>query len=342
MKRIISFILAFVLVLGMLPMAAVNANAATATTSPEAIEFIKEWEGYRSEAYADGKNADGSQRYSIGYGTSCKADEYPNGISKAVAADLLKDHLTEVVEPAVVSFASKFGKSLTQQQFDALVSISYNCGAAWLQETGTLRTAVTSGLKGNAFLYAMGLWSTNNGVIDTNLVKRRLAEADMYLNGSYTKLATSKFTYALFDIDGDSKADKVQAYDALTPTTINISASKMGYTFTGWYNGTKEVKQLDLSTDKATLTAKWQEEGKEAAVTAYSIKVSALADKTPYVKHQSGTAEVDGITLKDTDSITITHEYVDASGIKWGKATISGKEAWFALGSIHDHVATIT
>ena len=341
-KRIISFILAFALILGMLPMGFVSANAAVSATSDKAIEFIKEWEGYRSEAYADGKNADGSQRYSIGYGTGCKKDEYPNGVSKAVASDLLKKHLSDIVEPAVVSFASKFGLSLSQQQFDALVSISYNCGTAWLLETGTLRTAVISGLKGNSFLYAMGLWSTNGGAIDTNLVLRRLAEADMYLNGSYTKTATSKFTYTLFDADGDGKADKVQAYDALTPTTINVTVSKTGATFRGWYNASnKEVKQLDLNTGKATLTAKWQS-GDEAVAVSYTVKVSELADKTPYSNHESNTAEVEGITLKDTDTLNVTHEYVDASGNKWVKATVSGKTAWFELGSLNDYTATST
>ena len=42
MKRIISFILAFVLVLGMLPMGAVRASAAVTKTSDKAIEFIKD------------------------------------------------------------------------------------------------------------------------------------------------------------------------------------------------------------------------------------------------------------------------------------------------------------
>ena len=343
-KRIISFILAFVLVLGLLPMGAVSASAAVTTTSDKAIEFIKEWEGYRASAYADGKNADGSQRYSIGYGTSCKVDEYPNGISKAVATDLLKEHLAEVVEPAVVSFATKYSLSLSQQQFDALVSISYNCGTAWLQETGTLRTAVISGLKGNSFLYAMGLWSTNGGAIDTNLVKRRLAEADMFLNGSYTKNARSNYTYVLLDTDGDGNEDKIQAYDAKVPTTINVTPTKTGSTFLGWYNsnttGGWEIKQLDYTTAERLLFAKWQAaDATETAVSQYTIKVSELADKTPYVNHESGTAEVTGITLKDTDTITVTHEYVDSASNKWVKATIGSKTAWFELGNVNEYVA---
>ena len=122
MKRIISFILAFVLVLGMLPMAAVSASAAVTKTSDKAIEFIKAKEGFAAMAFPDGKNADGTQRYSIGYGTTCKVDEYPDGINKAIATDLLKKYLEEVTEPAVAAFATKYSLNLTQAQFDALGS----------------------------------------------------------------------------------------------------------------------------------------------------------------------------------------------------------------------------
>lgn len=354
MKRIISFILALVMVLGMLPMGAVSASAAVNKTSDKAIEFIKEWEGFHANAVADGKNADGSQRYSIGYGTTCKKDEYPSGISKAVAADLLKDHLETVTEPAVVAFAANNGLSLSQQQFDALVSISFNCGTKWLQETGTLRSAIISGLKGNAFLYAIGLWSTASSAISEGLVQRRLAEADMYLNGSYTRYARSNYTYTLLDTDGvKTTAEKVQAYDALTPTTINVTPIKNGYTFMGWYNDAdKEVKQLDLSTSADTLTAKWQNNSSVtdgtgsivgvAVANPYTVKGSALASMTAYKQPIKNTAEITTVTVKDTTSLKITHEYVDAAGIKWGKATINGVEAWFELASISDYAATNT
>ena len=234
--------------------------------------------------------------------------------------------------------------NLTQAQFDALVSISFNCGTAWLQETGTLRTAITSGLKGNAFLYAMGLWSTANGKIEPGLINRRLAEANLYLNGKYEASAPSNYTYAKLDLDGDAKADKVQAYDSLNATTINVTPVKSGYTFMGWYNDAgKEVKQLDLNTSKIMLTAKWQKDGDtETAVTSYTVKASQLADKTPYAKPQEGTAEVAGITLKDTDTITVTHEYVDKGSIKWVKAAVGGKTAWFQLGSVDGYVASNT
>ena len=88
-KRIISFLLALVLVLGLIPAAATNANAASSlSTSAKAIDILKGSVTFYEKETA-GK---------IGYGTDATfildgetaAKKYKNGISKEDATDLLR------------------------------------------------------------------------------------------------------------------------------------------------------------------------------------------------------------------------------------------------------------
>lgn len=51
------------------------------------IALLKSKEGFRATAYWD------YSQYSIGYGSACTKDEYPNGITEAQADILLREML---------------------------------------------------------------------------------------------------------------------------------------------------------------------------------------------------------------------------------------------------------
>ena len=76
MKRILSFVLAAVLLVGLVPATVLTASAADMKTSDSGISMIKGFEGFNAEAYQHG-----SQWY-IGYGTEITDPSlYPNGIT---------------------------------------------------------------------------------------------------------------------------------------------------------------------------------------------------------------------------------------------------------------------
>ena len=145
MKRFVCFLLTLVLIVSLVPATVLTANAASVlNTSDKGIEILKQFEGFSSMPYKHG-----SEWY-IGYGTQIDDPSvYPQGVTKSVATELLKDHIEDTVDKAINNFAKTHNLALSQNQHDALALFSYNCGTAWMSADGAFRNAVRSGKKGN-------------------------------------------------------------------------------------------------------------------------------------------------------------------------------------------------
>ena len=201
MKRFLCALMAAVMLVGMAAFAVPKARAeSNMTASEELIELIKQFERFIERPVWDYK------QYSMGYGTVCHPDELQhyleNGITREEADERLRNHVN-AFSAVVNRFIDTYGTSLTQQQFDAMVSLSYNCGTDWEKETeGVLHNALKSGATGNDLLYAFSLWSYTNNVPNDGLIKRRLAEAELYLNGVYSTAKPANYTYVKFDGNG--------------------------------------------------------------------------------------------------------------------------------------------
>ena len=116
-KRILSALMAMIMLFSLVPAAALTVSAASFTTSTDAINMIKEFEGYAKYCKWD------NGQWSVGYGTACDGKDHPstkvNGtlgghtITEVEAvADLRKE--LEAVEKAVNSFASSNGFAMSQ------------------------------------------------------------------------------------------------------------------------------------------------------------------------------------------------------------------------------------
>lgn len=140
-------------------------------THYKGIQLITSYEGLRLEAYPD--PATGGEPWTIGYGHT-EGVQPGDVISKPQAIAFLHDDLRESYEPAVLELCPV----TTQNQFDALVSFTYNVGEGNL-EYSTLRQ------KHNAGDYAgaqaeFARWVYANGEQMQGLVNRRDAEAELY------------------------------------------------------------------------------------------------------------------------------------------------------------------
>ena len=152
-----------------------------------------------------------------------------------------------------------------RQQHDALVSFCFNCGTDWMTQGGRFYNAVVSGAGVNEFLFAICLWANAGSTPDANLINRRLAEANLYLNGVYSKAAPAAYTYVILDPNGGTAGsngeDKMQGY--LSGSNVNILAAnpaKAGATFGGWFtapSGGSGVKYLSSATAGRTLYAQY-------------------------------------------------------------------------------------
>jgi lysozyme len=139
--------------------------------SSTGLDLIEICEGLRTETYPD---ADGHP--TIGFGHMLKPGEsFPNGITAEQATELLRGDVA-FAEHAVNCLVTP---KLTQGQFDALVSFTYNEGAGRLQSSTLLKVL-------NAGDYAavpaqLMEWVYGGGVKLPGLVTRRAAEAAMFV-----------------------------------------------------------------------------------------------------------------------------------------------------------------
>lgn len=325
-RRLICALLAALMLLSLLPGMAMQAAAAEMTSSEEAIAILKQLEGFVEKPYYD------NGQYSVGYGSGCGKNDYPNGITEAEADALLREYLVDM-EKSLNYFLGRYGLSLKQSQFDALMLFTYNVGANWINADGEFRSAVISGLKGNDFIYPMTLWSTASSKLNMHLVKRRLAEANLYLNGTYSVSPPANYSYVLYDNNGGIGTVKVQGYDTAQTVIPKATPVRTGYRFMGWYTakeGGSWVTELNASTKEQTLYAHWQEGAGDAVNgTPVSYSKSTRQISSLDVYEAPGSSKIIN-KVSDGATLNIVADYVDASSIKWGKLSTGG---WVNLGN---------
>lgn len=138
-------------------------------TSKNGIKLLSEFEGCRLQAY---KAVPTEKYYTIGYG-HYGPDVKPNmKITFAMAEEYLKKDLARF-ENAV----TKTGLNLNQNQFDALVSFTYNCGEGCLKSLIKGRTL-------SQIADALLLYNKSGGKVYQGLVRRRKLERQLFLSGS--------------------------------------------------------------------------------------------------------------------------------------------------------------
>ena len=138
-------------------------------TSQKGIDLIKKFEGCRLEAYKCPAGI-----WTIGYGHT---KDVQNGqkITQAQAEEFLIEDL-KVYEKAVESCVKV---PLSQNQFDALVSFCYNCGAEALRTSTLLRLLNESKYSESAEQFLR--WNTAGGKVLAGLTRRREEEKKLFL-----------------------------------------------------------------------------------------------------------------------------------------------------------------
>lgn len=143
-------------------------------TSQEGIELIKHHEGFVPHIYMDAAGFP-----TIGYGHLIKqGEDFSNGISRKQGEDLLR-HDLRIAERAVLRLIDA---PLTQPQFDALVSFTFNLGSGALQRS-TLRRVINRGEHYDV-PQQMRRWVFAGGRKLRGLIRRRDDEAALYMSGT--------------------------------------------------------------------------------------------------------------------------------------------------------------
>ncbi len=138
----------------------------------EGLNLIKRFEGFSPNIYICPAGYP-----TIGYGhvvVAHEQDQFAAGVTQAEATELLRKDV-RIAERAVLRLISV---PLTDGQFDALVSFTFNLGAGALQRS-TLRLKVNRGEHESVPAELMKwVWAAGRRL--SGLARRRKAEADAY------------------------------------------------------------------------------------------------------------------------------------------------------------------
>lgn len=142
-------------------------------TSKKGIDLIKQFEGFSAEPYSCPAGIP-----TIGYGSTF----YPDGKRVTMEdAPISEEDAEKMLTKVVVFFEDYVEKRLTvsvnQNQFDALVSHTYNTGGS-----SNLFAFVNKGRMEEAEDFMRTRYITAKGQRMKGLIKRRAAEADLFIS----------------------------------------------------------------------------------------------------------------------------------------------------------------
>jgi len=139
-------------------------------TSQRGIELIKQHEGVRYQAYDDGVGV-----WTVGVG-------HTKGVVKGDKIDdrQVDQFLREDLESAEYAVSRLVTVDLTQNQFDALVSLVFNIGSGAFSTSTLLKMLNKGNLPAAADQF--GRWNMAGGKVLRGLVIRRAAERALFLS----------------------------------------------------------------------------------------------------------------------------------------------------------------
>lgn len=150
--------------------------------SKAGVDYIKKFEAYRAKPYQDSKGV-----WTIGYGNTY----YPNGkrvspndkpITEAEASELKRTITNRDFVPSVnimLRDEIKAGK-ITQNMFDALVSLAYNIGTGALAASTVIRKLKAGDINGAADAFRR--FNISGGKVLKGLINRREEERKIFLS----------------------------------------------------------------------------------------------------------------------------------------------------------------
>ena len=141
--------------------------------STAGINLICGFEGLKLKAYDDGVGV-----WTIGFGTTI----YPNGI-KVKKGDTCteaqaKAYMVHDLKKFESAVNSAVAVPINQNQFDALVSLTYNIGTGAFKESTLLKKLNAGDIRGAAAQF--DVWNKGGGKVMQGLVNRRAVERKLF------------------------------------------------------------------------------------------------------------------------------------------------------------------
>ena len=243
--------------------------------SQEIVDVIKDFEGFSSKAYWD------NSQWTYGYGT--RASSSSSTITKAEAERLLRKVLEQDYGKTVNDFCRKNGKQPTQQQFDALLDLTYNVGGSWTSGS-SVPNVILNPTTALDLVKGFGAWCRSGGGVSYVHCNRRIREALIYLYGEYYRAYGNQdcksdvkvvsnddlphFKTVIFKTNSGSLSNGKTDYAAYYPVGEYygsfIDAERSGYTLVGW----KVTKRSNKSVSSGERLSVWNRVEENLELTA--------------------------------------------------------------------------
>lgn len=274
MKRCTSFILVLLLLISLVPFSA--SAASNMKASSDIIEYIKSKEGCRLTAY----KLSGEDYYTIGYGHHGPDVKEGQKITQDEANKLFADDLKKY-ETAVNGYIDRYGLTMNQNKFDAIVSLTYNCGTNWVDNSWRIARYLKNNFKDSngdpipdqEIADAFGVICSGGDGIMEGLIKRRIDEAKIFLYGDYKGTGSHDFVYVLLNANGGTltSGNRVVIYTKGQHYSSMPEATKSGYYLDGWKSdGGYYYCNRDIAKSDLHLNAMWL---KGSEPTKYTVTV---------------------------------------------------------------------
>lgn len=273
------------------------------TTSPEGISLLTHFEGCRLTAY---KAVETEVYWTIGYGHYGSDVTEGMKITKEEAEKLLQEDLKEF-EQYINNFLDSSGLSITQKQFDALVSFTYNVGPRWITRGSTIKTYLVNGI-GNytneEIIAAFTMWNTSGGKVLAGLTRRRRAEAALFLGGPLGVYVIQTANTPLNIRSGPGTSyEKVGALSSGTKVIIHEISGNWGRCADGWvsldycifFETRAMVKGISNTIEGVNLS--WSADPEAAS---YNVMRKTLSGDAELVAKTTGTNYVDKGVVSNT------------------------------------------
>ena len=150
----------------------------TRKVNDETVRLIKQWEGFRAEAYLCTGN-----KWTIGYGHTATARRYRDR-GESITREKAEELLTQDLAWAEAAVSRLVRVPLTDGQFGALVSWVFNMGETPDVIGSTLLRKLNAGDYA-AVPGELARWNRSGGAVTAGLVNRRAAEVGLWARGSH-------------------------------------------------------------------------------------------------------------------------------------------------------------
>lgn len=145
------------------------------------LELIKHYEGLKLEAYLCPAN-----KWTIGYGSTYYEDRSLVKRGDKIPKERAEQLLAGVVKGFVAGVLASVKAPVTQDQFDALVSLAYNIGLSNFKSS-TLLKLLNSGAPRADIAAQFHRWNRGGGKVQPGLITRRQSEYELFMTGKLVK-----------------------------------------------------------------------------------------------------------------------------------------------------------